>query len=471
MEIVPQENFPQRDAKAFTAFLEHCREVARRKGRAQLASVSLCVHHIDPLAVLQSIYEPGQLHAYIEQPQVDEAIAGAEAVLEKSASGLDRFQAIRDFSLQVLDNTIAIGDMAFPLAGPHFFCSFAFENETEESASFPAARVFVPLWQVSRRGTECLAVANVLVAPDAELEPLARRVLAAHGKFSVFDYSDITDRSDAPRVRQTMEVQSRGFENSVTEALQRIEAGRYEKIVLARALDVTADMAFQPLETVNRLRERFPSCYCFSFANGRGGSFIGASPERLARVRGGVLQTEALAGSAARGNGAREDAQLASALLQSEKDLREHNHVVASIKQRLTDLGLEPELSRQPGLLKLRNVQHLRTPVCADMPETLHLLDVVAALHPTPAVGGRPREAAIHDIAALEGFPRGLFAGALGGFDYRGEGELIVGLRSGYFEAEHARLYAGAGIVAGSNPAREKAETDMKLFALQDAIQ
>ncbi len=471
MEIVPTKKFPQRDAAAFAAFLGHCRDVARQKGRPQLANVSLRVRHIDPLAVLQSIYEPGQLHGYLERPQTEEAIAGAEAVLEKTASGPGRFAALREFAGEVLNNTIAIGDLDAPMAGPFFFCAFAFDKDSADEA-FPAARVFVPLWQVARRGGECLAVANVLVTPDAPVELLAKRVLAAHGKFSVFDYAGIPDPGPAPKVVDTTEADPQAFEAGVTEALGRIEAGNYEKIVLARAVDVRADRPFQPLETVNRLRERFPSCYCFSFANALGGSFIGATPERLARVRDGVLETEALAGSAARGQGAREDAHLAAALLSSEKDLREHGHVVASIRQRLEALGLSLELPAQPGLLKLANVQHLRTPIRAALNgEGPHLLDVAAALHPTPAVGGRPREQAVPDIPALEGFSRGLFAGALGGFDHRGEGELVVGIRSGFFQEETARLFAGAGIVAGSDPAREKLETDMKLRALQEAIQ
>lgn len=471
MEILPAQKFPERDAAAFAAFLGYCREAAERKGRPQLASVSLRVRHIDPLAVLQSIYEPGQLHGYLERPQADEAIAGAEAVLSQTASGSGRFAALRDFSREVLDNTIAIGDLDAPLAGPYFFCAFAFEKEVAEDAAFPSARAFVPLWQVARRGGECVAVANVLVTPDSPVELLARRVLAAHGKFSVFDYAGIPEPGAAPKVVETAEARPEAFEAGVSEALGRIGADRYEKIVLARAVDVRADRPFQPLETVNRLRERFPACHCFSFANGRGGSFIGATPERLARVRGGVLETEAIAGSAARGEGAREDARLAAALLASEKDHREHQHVVASIRQRLEALGLTIETAAEPGLVKLANVQHLRTPVRAELENGLHLLDVAAALHPTPAVGGRPREQAVPDIAGLEGFARGLFAGALGGFDHRGEGELVVGIRSGFFQAERARLFAGAGIVAGSEPAREKLETDMKLRAMLEAIQ
>jgi menaquinone-specific isochorismate synthase len=221
---------------------------------------------------------------------------------------------------------------------------------------------------------------------------------------------------------------------------------------------------------LNGLRQRFPDCYAFSFANGRGQSFIGASPERLVRASKGVLETEALAGSIRRGAGASEDAALAAALLASEKDLREHRDVLDDIVARLTPLGLALEHAAKPQLRRLANVQHLDTPVRAVLPEAVRLLDVLAALHPTPAVGGSPREAAMARIRELEGFPRGLYAGALGWLNARGGGEFFVGIRSALVDGAKARVYAGAGIVAGSAPEKEFAETELKFKAMLDAV-
>ena len=257
---------------------------------------------------------------------------------------------------------------------------------------------------------------------------------------------------------------------AVKRGLERIEAGEFQKIVLARAIDLTANRALHPLEVLNGLRERFPDCYAFSAATGAGPSFIGASPERLVRVSQGVVETEALAGSARRGAGASEDAALAAGLLRSEKDLREHRHVIASITRRLEPLGVQLEHAPAPALRKLANVQHLHTPMRGKLPEGVRLLDLVSVLHPTPAVGGTPREAAVAAIRGLEGFPRGLYAGALGWINARGGGEFFVGLRSALVEGERARVYAGAGIVAGSEPEREFAETELKFQALLAAL-
>jgi menaquinone-specific isochorismate synthase len=210
---------------------------------------------------------------------------------------------------------------------------------------------------------------------------------------------------------------------------------------------------------LNGLRQRFADCYAFSVANGRGQSFIGASPERLLRVNDGQLLTEALAGSIRRGATASEDAALGTALLRSEKDRREHEFVLQSITRRLEPLGIALEFSPTPALRRLANVQHLHTAVRAHLPGRTRLLEALARLHPTPAVGGKPRAAAVPRIRELESFPRGLYAGALGWIDARGNGEFFVGLRSA--------LIDGAN---GSWPEKEFTETELKFRAMQDAL-
>jgi menaquinone-specific isochorismate synthase len=157
-------------------------------------------------------------------------------------------------------------------------------------------------------------------------------------------------------------------------------------------------------------------------------------------------------------------------LLSDEKELREHRHVIASIERRLAPLGLQLDHANRPGLKRLANVQHLHTPVSAVLPAGVRLLDVLARLHPTPAVGGTPRAAACAQIRELEGFPRGLYAGPVGWIDHRGGGEFFVGIRSALIDGARARVYAGGGIVAGSVPEREFAETELKFKALLDAL-
>lgn len=473
MTILPINPAENASPEALVAFLRQCREAARTDGRERLVSISVTVDALDPLTVLEAIFEPGELHFYAERPQIQTTIAGAEAVLVHEAEGPGRFESVRGFVDDVLARTIAVGDVDAPFGGPHFFSAFTFLDTAEAGEAFPAARVFVPRWQVARAGGITTAVANLLVAPDADLATLAERVWRAHARFRSGQGFKRAG-TDADRGRQscaTFETSEAGdFRAAVAGGLEAIANGALKKIVLARAQDMRADAELHPLRLLDGLRERFPDCYSFSVANGRGQSFIGASPERLVRVSKGVLETEALAGSAGRGASEDDDAALGAGLLESEKDLREHRHVLDSIVKRLEPLGLKPRFETVPGLRKLANVQHLHTPVVAPMPAGIHLLDALARLHPTPAVGGSPRDEAVARIRALEGFPRGLYAGAIGWLNARGGGEFLVGIRSALIEGNMARVYAGAGIVEGSTPDREYAETELKFRAMCEAL-
>lgn len=471
MTILPLDPVANATPEALRAFLGECAAAAKRAGRPRLVSISLQVGALDPLAVLESIFEPDQPHFYAERPELETAIAGAEVATEFETRGPDRFRAVQAWVDDVLEHAIAVGDVNAPFGGPHFFTGFTFLDETEPGEPFPAARVFVPRWQVARAGGVTTAVANLLVAPDADLGQLAARVWRAHAKFQGFDFRSGTVADPVEGTRTTIATHEAGdYRAAVSRALALIEAGTLGKIVLARAIDLTANAPLHPLELLNGLRQRFPSCYAFSLANGRGQSFIGASPERLVRVSQGLLETEALAGSIRRGTGASEDAGLAAELAHSDKDQREHSLVLEAVAGRLTALGLTPEFPAVPGLRKLANVQHLHTPVRAALGAKVRLLDAVAALHPTPAVGGWPADAAVARIRELEGFPRGLYAGAIGWMNTRGGGEFFVGLRSALVEGKSAHLYAGSGIVAGSTPEKELAETELKFRAMRDAL-
>jgi menaquinone-specific isochorismate synthase len=457
---------------ALNLFLSECRDVAAQSGRPTLVSITIQVESLDPLAVLESIFEPGERHFFAERPSEGWAIAGAESVLSFSASGSGRFETCQRFIDRVLEDTVAVGEQGVPFGGPHFFAAFSFHDSVTPGEPFEAACVFVPRWQVAHRDGRTTAVANLVVEGDSPVEALSAKVLNAHAKFRSFDFQapGVPSESSGPAASVDEVGGRRSYEAAVSRALERIGKGEIEKIVLARAKDVRAPAELHPLEILNGLRQRFPDCNSFSVANGRGQSFIGASPERLLRVEDGVVLTEALAGSADRGATASEDASLGNRLLHSEKDIREQRIVLDSIVRSLAPLGLDLRYSARPLLKRLSNVQHLHTPVEARLPKGVRLLDMLARLHPTPAVGGTPREVAVPLIAQLEAFPRGLYGGAIGWIDARGGGEFIVALRSALVDGPRARMYAGAGIVDGSSPENELAETELKFRAMQDAL-
>ena len=472
MTILPLDPLANRSLDALLAFLGGVQAKVKADQVARLVSISIEAERLDPLAVLESIFEPGELHFYVERSSADIAIAGAEVVLSMVCAGPERFRHAGDFVRDVLARTVAVGAVNVTFGGPLFFSTFGFADEAKPGAPFPAGRVFVPRWQVARTSDCSVAVANMLLAPDTDIRVEAERIWRAHAKFGAFDYSEPTFAGALEgAIASEQEVGGEGsYAANVAAAIAAIHAGRYRKIVLARAADLRATQRFHPLRALNGLRERYPDCYAFSVGNGEGASFIGASPERLALVAGGRLCTEALAGSAPRGRSAVEDAALARQLLHSAKDGREQDFVLASILQGLAQVGVTAPTVSKPRVRQLSNVQHLCTLVEAPLPPGADLFRIAGELHPTPAVGGTPRAAAVTHLQELEPFERGLYAGALGWVNHRGDGEFLVGIRSALMSGATARLYAGAGIVEGSEPAREQAETELKMRALREAL-
>lgn len=257
--------------------------------------------------------------------------------------------------------------------------------------------------------------------------------------------------------------------NSVAEALREIAARKYEKVVLARPVRVEAGAAIDEGRVLARLAAAYRSCYVFKATAG-GSAWLGASPELLCRVSGGVVETVALAGSAPRGKTPEEDAALARSLLADAKERHEHALVVLALKEGLTPFCGGVDAPAEPDVFRVRNIQHLRTPISGRLHHHAGIIDVVAALHPSPAVGGWPRAAARDAIERLEGMDRGWYAGPVGRLGLDGDGEFAVALRSALVQGNSATLYAGAGIVEGSDPGRELAETRTKLQPLLEAI-
>lgn len=250
----------------------------------------------------------------------------------------------------------------------------------------------------------------------------------------------------------------------VQRALDGIRAGRLQKVVLARAAHVTARSAIDAVAWLVALRERFPGCTLF--AVGEGDSvFLGASPERLVRLSGELVETAALAGTAPRGASHSADRALGQALCDSRKNGEEHAVVVRHLERVLAECCDGVEVDPEPRLLKTRTVQHLCTQLRARRRADARasLLELVSMLHPTPAVGGAPREAALAWLAEHEAISRGWFAGPVGYLQSDGDGEFAVALRSALVRGRRATAWAGAGIVGRSVPKDEFTETELKL--------
>lgn len=259
------------------------------------------------------------------------------------------------------------------------------------------------------------------------------------------------------------------WEEMVAAALARIDGDHHRKIVLARCVEARSEEPFDVGQALSRLAERYPACFVFALRHAAG-TWLGASPELLCRLHEGSVQAASLAGSKPRGDNEAADRALARELWDSEKERTEHALVATAIREALAPLCDELDVPPTPMIMRMANIQHLYTPITGRLRNALDVMDVVQALHPTPAVGGWPRAEALAAIEAIEQMDRGWYAGPIGWADFNGDGEFAVALRVALVGDRVARLYAGAGIVAGSVPRNEYAETETKLCPVRDAL-
>jgi isochorismate synthase len=242
-----------------------------------------------------------------------------------------------------------------------------------------------------------------------------------------------------------------------------------DKVVLARAHQLRRSTPFNVAAALRRLAADYPGCTVFAVAHGKA-CFLGATPERLIGLRDGTASTVALAGSVPRGATPSQDAALADELLGSPKERSEHAIVVGALQEGLAQVCTRVVADARPRVEKLANLQHLLTLVRGTVAPGTSVLDLVERLHPTPAIGGFPRQRALELIRAYEALDRGWYGGPVGWVNRDGEGEFVVGIRSALLRGGSATLFAGCGIVADSNPEAEYVESNWKLRPMQAAL-
>lgn len=453
-------------------FLTNNRLSCIKNSYAQIASIALEIDSVDPLIVFQKLSKSNQLNFYWENPSKKEAVAALDAVTKFQFEGKERFAQAENFIKDCLGKIVNFCNTNHCLSKPLFFCSFSFfETNLQQDYPFSAATVFLPKWQITRKNDRCMLVANILVNADLNIEKTLEYLWQKITAINNLKYDFVNLDDSRPEFTKKSITKPIKFKLSVLSALDSIHKGHYSKIVLADALNIRSSTPFDLFKSLNNLRQLHPNCCIFSTSNGKGQNFIGASPETLIAIRNQKLIADALAGSAPRGKTPAEDAKNAARLLNSEKEKHEHSLVIDFITQRLFSLGLLPQVLA-PRLRQLSNIQHLWTPIIAKVPVNVHPLKIVAQLHPTPAVAGVAPDIACMEIRRYESFERGLYAAPLGWIDSEGNCEFVVGIRSALIDSntESSLLYAGAGIVPGSDPEKEFAEIQLKLQALLKAL-
>jgi isochorismate synthase len=381
------------------------------------------------------------------------AVEAASGDVVDFEPGDDRLQAAARLWRRLRESIAPAGPIG---TGPIAVGGFAYRPDRDPGgpwSGFPAVLLRVPALAVTRVRGRTFATAAAAGAEELlQLAPSGVRAPAAR-------------RLDVTSVRNPV-----AWTAAVETAAKRLRAGDAAKVVLAREVVARGDGVVSAGMVVRSLRAAYPSCFIYLVTGADGTAFAGASPELLIRRSGGRAQAQPMAGSVARGANETEDDRLARQLVASVKDNAEHRLVSDFVVEALRKFSRNVE-AREPEVVRFTNIQHLATTITAELtPPAAEALDLAAALHPTPAVGGWPRPAAEALIDELEGLERGWYAGAVGWTDGQGDGEFAVALRCGLLWEDGARLYAGVGVMPDSDPARELEETELKFKALLMAL-
>ena len=443
---------------------------ARRGRRRVLASVSAPVPaELDLSAAVLAARRPADRFFCLEQPERDGfalAALGQAALVE--AEGAQRFARVAAACRELSRDALVDDDPAAPpAAGPAWVGGFAFApggGTAPEWASLAPASMVMPELSLARRGEEARLTVTAVLDGDESAEAVIERLRARVASLEpammpLFDPDPVA----APRVAGAAPPEH--FESAVARGVERIRAGELDKVVLAREVRVHAASPIDPAPVFDALRFVFPACYCYLVGTPEL-AFIGASPELLVRRDGARAQTVALAGTTRRSADPSVDDLLGEQLLRSDKQREEQAIVTRRIERTLRPVSVWVAAAEEPVLVKVQNVQHLGTPIRAQLADPVSCVELAGRLHPTPAVGGEPPEVAQPLIPALEGLDRGWYAGTVGWTDLSEDGEFCVAIRCALLRGSVAHLYAGNGIVRDSVPAEELAETEVKLQAL-----
>ncbi len=431
-----------------------------------MLSMALPIHEIDTLQQLPLLAAKESFRLLWDiSPGRSIAVAGKCQNLD--LTGPKRFEIAQRFSDSTLGRITDITPETPAQARPKIFLKFSFFEQTAEreriQQATPAVQAVLPRWQLTNQGRSgWLRITGITTNPS-EARDLTEELWLMRESLSnenvarnFFHLSPLTGISHSEHWQDF-------YKPALRQGLDLVNKGELQKLVLAVRQSIHLDHPLEPLTLLSKLRKQQAGSCRFLWQNSTGDAFFGASPERLLSIYRGQLHSDALAGTA----GENDDGE---ALMQSEKDRREHELVVQSISAKLIQQGLKPKCSRKPKLAKHGKLLHLHTPITAKS-KNYSPLQLANVLHPTPAVAGLPLREAMAWLRTLEPFERGCYAAPIGWIDSFGDAEFRVAIRSGKTQGKVLEITAGAGLVKGSVADRELKEVGLKLAVLAGQLE
>ena len=447
------------------------RERARKTDHPIIVSQVLPVPSLDPLSFYvagRSLFQGKRF--YWSSPNQGQVLVGLGSALEIEGEKESRFYDIHLHWTQLKEYTILGSDMKASGTGPLLLGGFSFVDQVNDPLwkEFKPASFTLPQLLLSKKGSQTFLTINLYLDPQKREEPLPFYSQKWCHQF----IENVQKISWKPKHGGELSYEADDqaeWKRRVNEAIKTIKENQLRKVVLARRLEVSTSNPIEPETVLANLVEMQKGSYIFAIEK-NDHSFMGASPEQLVRKEGEVVLSSCLAGSIPRGKTVEEDQALSKILLGDQKNRHEHQVVVQMIKEALQHFCQHVTVVQEPIILKTAQIQHLYTPVKGKIKPSVSLLNLVQALHPTPALGGYPQEKAVNYIKTYEPFERGWYASPIGWLDHHNNGEFIVGIRSGLIKGRKAYLYAGCGIVEDSDPLAEYEETNIKFKPMLSAL-
>lgn len=404
-------------------------------------------------------------------------IAGFGIAVEMMAWGETRFTEIERKARSLFSNALYDQELN-PFVRPRMFGGFSFRDDFTPDNTwsvFHPAHFFLPHFQIIQNGDQKWLTINAVVEDE---DPITTREQLKEALQARYDHLISTSQRQSLTNKEKtgadytlkFPMSFDTWQQNINEAVNRIRETELQKVVLARVCELRSNKRIDIDQALDYLNKHYQGCVRFLFEPRPNHAFYGATPELLAQVCGLNLNTMALAGSSKRGMNPNEDAYFAQQLLNSEKDRQEHRLVVDSIRRRLEPIVKKIAIDENPQIYTLSYIHHLQTPIKATLIEPLGALPLVEILHPTPALGGTPRQLALDFIQQAEPVPRGWYAAPIGWIDSNMDGEFAVAIRSAVAQERRVWLYSGAGIVANSVPENEWSETNLKFKPMFAAL-
>lgn len=429
------------------------------------------INNIHPLSFFAGGNECYYGERFFWKDPTDEMYLVGLGICEQIQSdfGAESYLPIEEEWKRFTGNSILLDEYNQAGTGPIMFGGFSFDplkEKTDLWSKFPDTLFHIPKFLLTKVNNKMFLTTNIMCT-QYDNHTMLEKVL--HDRQQLLLAASKQPLVENAQLLKRLEIAPEEWKNTVHKLIKDLQNDELKKVVLARELRLyfAEDVSIEGV--IKQILAEQPRTFAFAFES-NGDCFIGASPERLVKKQGTHVFSTCLAGSIARGKTVEEDQQLGQDLLMDEKNLIEHDYVVEMIKDAMEEVCDHVHLPNGPVLMKVRDIQHLYTPVEGTATDRGSLLKLVDLLHPTPALGGLPKRQAVEKIRKIEALDRGFYGGPIGWLDYQGNGEFAVGLRSALIQGDEASLFAGCGIVKDSDVESEYTETNIKFLPMLSAV-